>query len=389
MKVHGRKDEAGGEPSLLVDHWYSHAVGHVIEALRRCQGYSACNPDLRVSLVLNGASPTELAPCAPFVTEAFAVPYTSFGVPVGSPRRALRRIPRNWDHVVHHPAATDPAQLRFEGLRRYYEAAERHFRGRRTVGVAGQTPPPYAPHQKLRLSLPVREREGALRELEGQRSVAVMPAGSGARYLYPSTASWLSMLDAFDRRFPDTAFVLVGRLAGGGRTSSGIERAEVERLLGSRRRAVDAFDRPILEQLALVEASSLFVSPHTGFGFAAVAVDTPWLTLSGGDWHEYFFNGVPFYSVLPKGTDHPAFVQGGTLPMIDADSDREGPRTKTMSLARVREDLDELLDAAALLIEGRISYEDALAAYVPRLVDAYGGDASRVGTFEDVHLRYL
>jgi hypothetical protein len=389
MRAPWRRNETCVEPTLLVDHWYSHAVGHVIEALRRCQGYAACDAGLRISLVLNGASPTELALCAPFVSEVFGVPYTSFGVPVGSPRRALARIPRDWDHVVHHPAATDPAQQRFEGLRRYYEAAGRHFRARRTVGVVGAAPPAYAPHQKLRLSLPERDREGALRELGGRRSVAVMPAGSGARHLYPSTASWLTMLDALDRRFPDAAFVLVGRLAGGGRTASGIERAEVERLLGSRRHAIDAFDRPILEQLALVEASSLFVSPHTGFGFAAVAVDTPWLTLSGGDWHEYFFNGVPFHSVLPKGAEHPAFAQGGTLPMIDADSDGEGPRTATMSVARVQADLEELVDAAESLVEGRIAYEDALAAYVPRLVDAYGGDPSRVATFEDVHVPYL
>jgi hypothetical protein len=389
MRAPWRRVETGGRPTLLVDHWYSHAVGHVIEALRRCQGYHACDSELRVSLVLNGASPCELALCAPFVAEVFGVPYTSFGVPVGSPRRALRRIPRDWDHVVHHPASIDPAQRRFEGLRRYYEAAGRHFRGRRTVGVAGRTPPAYAPHQKLRLVLPERERERALGELRGRRSIAVMPAGSGARYLYPSSSSWLVMLDALDRRFPETAFVLVGRLGAGGRTSSGISRAEVDRLLGSRRHPIDAFDRPILDQLALVEASSLFVSPHTGFGFAAVAVGTPWLTLSGGDWHEYFFNGVPFHSVLPKATGHPAFVQGGTLPMIDEDSDGEGPRTTTMSVARVEEDLEELLDVAESLVEGRILYEDALAAYVPSLVDAYGGDPSRIGTFEDVHLPYL
>jgi hypothetical protein len=140
MRTPWRATSPDGAPTLLVNHWYSHAVGHVIEALRRCQGYHACNPDLRIALVLNRASPTELAVCAPFVGEVFGVPYTSFGVPVGSPRRALRRVPRDWDHVVHHPAATDPGQLGFEGLRRYYEAAERHFGGRLTVGVAGGTP---------------------------------------------------------------------------------------------------------------------------------------------------------------------------------------------------------------------------------------------------------
>ena len=385
-----RRGRPDGPPTLLVDHWYSHAVGHVIEALRRCQGYHVQDPELRIALVLNRASPTELATCAPFVSEIFGVPYTSFGAPVGSPRRALRRVPRDWDHVVHHPAATDPAEQRFEGLQRYYEASRRHFRGRLSVGVAGEPPPAYAPHQQLRLVLPERERAAARQEFAARRSIAVMPAGSGARYLYPSTASWLVILAELERRFPDAVFTFVGRLgAAGGRTTSGISRGEVDLLVGSRRRSIDSFDRPVLEQLALVEGSSVFVSPHTGFGFAAVAVGTPWLTLSGGDWPEYFFNGVPFYSVLPKSDEHPAFVHSRSLPMIDADSDGEGPRTTTMSARRVREDLGELADAAERLIDGRLSYEAALVDYFPRLLEAYSGDRSQLFSFEDVHLPYV
>ena len=378
------------EHGLLVDYWYSHAVGHVIEALRVCHGYHACDPALPIALVLNGAAPTELVSCAPFVRETFAVPYTSFGTPVGDPRRALARVPREWEYVVHHPAATDAAEARFAGLRRYYDAAGRHFRSRMAVGVAGQPPPAYAPHQQLRLALPDRAREEARRELGGRLSIAVMPAGSGARYLYPSCTSWLAILDVLQRRFPDAAVALVGRLEDvGGRTSSGFTRDELDRLLDSCAHAIDVFDRPLLDQLALVEASSLFVSPHTGFGFAALAVGSPWLTLSGGDWHEYFFNGVPFHSLLPSSVDGPVFARGHALPLVESDSDGEGPRAAAMSARRVAADLEELADAAAALVEGRVSYEDALAAYFPRLLEAYGGDRSMIATFEDIHLGYV
>jgi hypothetical protein len=374
-------------PSLLVDHWYSHAVGHVIEALRRCQAYHAADPGLRISLVLNAASPTELASTVPFVSRVYAVPYTSFGAPHGNPRAALRGVPRDWDHVVHHPASADPEQQRFEGLQRYFAAACRHFRGRLTEGVVGRPPPAYAPHQSLRLALPDADRARAATELDGRPAIAVMPAGSGARRLYPSHSSWLLVLDELERRIPDVAFAFVGRLAAGaGQTVSGITRDEVDRLLASRRFAVDAFDRPILSQLATVEAAHVFLSPHTGFGMAALAVGTPWLTLSGGDWHEYFFNGVPFHSVLPKSREHEAFARGRTLPLVDADSDGEGPRAWAVSAARIREDIDEIGDAALRLVEGRVTYEDALAAYVPRLIEAYGGDATQVATFEDAHV---
>ena len=376
--------------TVLVDHWYSHAVGHVVEALRRCQGYHACDPTLRLGLVLNGASPTELATCVPFVEHVFPVPYTSFGPPEGNPRRALARVPRDWDYVLHHPAATDPHEARFDGLRRYYDASQRHFRARTAVGTAGESPPDYEPRQVLRLHLPAAERDDALRSLAGRRSVAVMLAGSGARHLYPSSASWNLVLDELERTLGDVVFTLVGRVrADGGRTQSGISREEVNRLLAARPSAVDAFDRPLLAQLAAVEASSLFVSPHTGFGFAALAVNTPWLTLSGGDWHEYFFNGVPFHSVLPAAADYSVFVQGRPMPMLDADEDGEGPRARVMSHARIRADLPEIGEAAKALVDDRVAYEDALAAYFPRLLAAYGGDRSRIATFEDVHLDHL
>jgi hypothetical protein len=382
-----RASAQDGEPTVLVDHWYSHAVGHVIEALRRCQGYHACDPTLRLGLVLNAASPVELVRCAPFVHDVFPVGYTSFGTPDGDPRAALARIPREWDYVLRHPATLDPDQVRFEGLRRYNQAASRHFRARIATGIAGQPPPAYAPNQELRLVLPDESRAAARRELDGTPTVAVMPAGSGASYLYPSTASWLLVLAELERRLPNATFAFVGRLRSeAGRTTSGTTRDSLDRLLAAPRRAVDLFDRPILDQLAGIEASSLFVSPHTGFGFAAVAVGTPWLTLSGGDWFEYFFNGVPFYSVLPKSREYPAFSFGRRLPMIEADEDGEGPRTASMGIARVRHDLEELGNAAALLVGNRLSYDEALAEYLPRLADTLGNDRSRLWTFDDVHV---
>jgi hypothetical protein len=379
-----------GAPTVLVDHWYSHAVGHVIEALRRCQGYHAGDPTVRPSLVLNGAAPAELAACVPFVDRVFAVAYTSFGAVEGRPRSALRGVPRDWDYVLRHPFAADRDHERFAGFQAWVAASRRHFRARVASGAAGESPPAYAPHQRLRLELPDDARERAHATLGDRLAVAVMPAGSGARYLYPSFASWAAILDELERQLPDVVFVFVGKVRPeGGRTLSGITRDEVDRLIAARPGATDAFDLPILDQLATIEASSVFVSPHTGFGFAAVAVDTPWLAIAGGDWPEHFFNGVPFYSVLPKSTDVPAFVHSRSLPMVEADEDGEGRRSATMSVRRIREDLDELADAAVTLVRGRLSYEEALATYFPRLLAAYGGDRSQIASFEDVHLTYV
>ena len=60
-----------------------------------------------------------------------------------------------------------------------------------------------------------------------------------------------------------------------------------------------------------------------------------------------------------------------------------------MGVRRIRDDLEELGDAAETLVAGRLSYEEALAGYFPRLLDAYGGDRALIRSFDDIHLGYL
>jgi hypothetical protein len=405
------------QQTLLVNYWYANAVGHAIEGLRYSLGYKQADPSMRVSLLLNGATPVELARCAPFVETFYLVPFTHFTGEEGDPRAALAGVPREWDWVVDNHRSTDPGHDRISGFRRFYDASHAHFALRAGSGVAGASPPAYEPHHQLRLELPDEARTAAAAKLNGRQAISVVLAGhSDRRVFYPSASSWELILRELGRRFPDALFCLIGKLDRPGiwdaarsrvgrraraywgskstarsrdpRSTSSIGRDEVDRIAAACP-SIGCFDLPLLEQLAIVEASVLYVSPHTGFGFAAVAVGTPWLTISGGHWHEYFFNGVPFHSVIPDTDRYPCFAQGGPLPRIESDEDGEGPRTPSMCVARVREDLPELLDAAELLIEGRMPYERALAEYFPRLVAAYKNDRSRIFSFDNIHRSYL
>ena len=75
--------------------------------------------------------------------------------------------------------------------------------------------------------------------------------------------------------------------------------------------------------------------------------------------------------------------------MIDADADGEGPRAATMGAARIARTSTSSSTPPRRSMDGQVSDEAALADYFPRLLEAYGGDASLIHTFEDVHLRYL
>ena len=362
---------------LLVNFWYAHPVGHAIEALRYCLGYHLADPSLEISVALNGATPVELAACCPFVERVYAIDYVDFLGRQGDPNAALANVPHDWDYVLDDARSRQPPQLAFGGVRRYYQAAHRHFRARSRHGTAGSEPPSYRPHGQLRLELPRR------REAPGPVSIAVLPAGSSEPSRYPSAASWRLVLDALRDAFPDAAFCFVGKLERDARTSTSWSRDDFE-ALGE---GIWAVDEPLLDQLALVEACDLFVSPHTGFGCAAVSVGTPWLTLSGGPWHEWFFNGVPFYSVLPDTRRYPAFTKmDEPPPLVDDDGE---PRTPSMTRARIEEDLSELVEGARLLVEERLPYEEALSRYFPRLLEAYRGDRSRIFAFDGIDWAYV
>lgn len=286
--------------SILVNYWYAHPVGHVIEGLRYGLGYAAANPTAAVSLLLNGAAPVELASCVPFLRHAFAVPYSGFVEPDTDPHAALADVPREWDWVIDNHREREPSHQAIAGFRAFFDAAHTHLIARRGRDWTGGESPAYQPNLQLHLSLPDEYRESAARHCADGVGIAVVLAGhSSPRHFYPSVSSWRLILSALATQYPTAVFIMIGKLSNGRTKSrSEITRAEVDAIMDGLP-VIDAFDKPLFEQLALVEASELFISPHTGFGFAAVSVGTPWLTVSGGHWHEYFFNGVPFYSVIP------------------------------------------------------------------------------------------
>jgi hypothetical protein len=120
---------------------------------------------------------------------------------------------------------------------------------------------------------------------------------------------------------------------------------------------------------------------------AALAVGTPWLAISGGRWFEYFFNRVPFRSIVPDTDRYPAFSQFDRLP-VSLDGD-DGRRTPSMSRARIRDDLDAIVAAAVELAAGAVDYEDGLRDYFAALVRAHRGDASAIWSIDGVHADYL
>jgi hypothetical protein len=392
----GQKTGTSRAGSMLVNFFEAHNVGHVIEALHYCLGHHNANPESRLSVLLNALAPTELAQLCPFVEVVYTVelpgyPEDTSGLSEADCLAALRDVPREWDYVLDNHRRGVEAHLRaVPGFARYYEASDLHFHSREGRVTIGDDPPGYVPRGQLRLE-PPRENRLCVQNLlpSGRPRIAVLPGGSSETWLYPSISSWETILEALVKRFPDVSVCLVGKLRADGRTNTTIGEADLQRLREACPNVADLFDVNLLDQLAAVEACDVLISPHSGFGMAALAVGTPWLTISGGRWPEYFFNGVPFYSLLPDPDRFPSYSQFGELPVLEEDTDGEGPRTPTMSRERILADLDELLLATERLAEGRLGYREALRGHFERLLRFHKGDGSMIYTIDSVHSEFV
>ncbi|MGH3912490.1 MAG: glycosyltransferase family 9 protein [Pseudonocardiaceae bacterium] len=376
----------------LVNFFYAHPVGHVVEALHYCLGHHAADPDREIAVTLNAASPVELADFCPFVSAVYPVDHP-FVQPCTDSVARLARLPREWDWVLDDFRRHQDIQLfLFPGLRDYYAAADRHLHARQGHTVVGAGAAGYLAHQQLRFTLPPRARAAVRHRLgdadaPGRPRIAVMPAGSSDASLYPSPNSWHLILDALTDAFPGVQIVFVGRLTQDDRTATSLAPADLAGLLAHRSCPVNCFDVALAEQLAVVEACDLFLAPHTGFGLAALAIGTPWLAISGGRWFEYFFNRVPFRSILPDPERFPSFSQFD--PAITVVDGEEGPRTPSMSRARIQQDLERIIIAAGELISGSLTYEQSLQDYFPALLTACHGDLSAIWSIDGIHLSYL
>lgn len=367
--------------TMLVNFVYCHPVGHAIEALHYANGYHAADPDLRISVALNDATPTELAGLCPFIERTYPITVDVFD---GDAGHDLAALPSTWDWIVSDYRGADPLQRQiFPGLAAYYDASERleALQGR---SFAGHKPPPaYRPGQHFRLPLPDAPSRF---DGDGPR-IAILPGGSAPRPFYPSTRSWRLIISALVHRFPDATFCLVGKLRADGRTSTTLDRAELDALLAAMPRAVEVVDAPLIDQLTTVGECDVLVSPHSGFGMAALAAGTPWLTIGGNKWPEYYFNGVPFYTVLPDFSRFPCYtLMSEDPPNVDDDGAERSP---SMSRVRIETDLDEIVDGAARLVERRWDYDTALRDHAKRMLPLLGGDPSLLWSVDNVLAKAL
>lgn len=371
---------------LLVNYVYWQPVGHAVEGLRYTLGYHKANPDSEISLVLNKHTAVALANLCPWVKKTYTVDLPNDRVSMSLD--FYNHIPREWDYVVSDDRYLEGRKYCPGAFYDYYRQTEKYFLARLGKDYVGDNKVPYEPNQDLQLTLPKSNLVYARKHLlDTKLKVGIMPAGGKEHWFFPSLWSWQKIIESFYQSCPDISIYLFGKLGGRKHTTfTGFSRRNVKKLLKKYPNVVDCFDLGLLNQLAIVRGCNIFVSPHTGFGFAVLAVGTLWLTIAGGRWPEYFYNGVPFYSVLPDPSKYPSFNDSVFKSIIK--DGKDGKRILGMSRKRILDDLPEILKGASVLINKKWNYEKCLRYHFNKLKKFYK-DPKAIWSFDNIHKKYI
>lgn len=353
--------------TLLINYIYYNPVGHLVEALKFSRGLYEANPDLEIHVALNRYSPTELTAACPWIAKTYPIDIYEF-LEKGSDAVSLKGIPRSWDYVMTNSLVrSDIAKAAKlgrdeEAMGNYLGIVENLFEASLGKGVFfpkikfpdGLN---YSRDARVELNLPQSAIDFAKRLEHDGPKICILLGGSGTYRYYPAIRTWIKVIRALNSAFPELKIYLAGvrHTPNGYTRTAGYTVSNTKNLLHKFRNMDDCYDIGLWNQLAIVKQSDIFLSPHSGFGFLAPCVGTPWLAISGGDWPEYFFNHVPFYSVLP---DNPEYPRCGDL-ATSLPRHRAG-RMTDMDPKNLDRKIPEIIEAAKLLMDENVTYEEAL-----------------------------
>ncbi len=197
-------------------------------------------------------------------------------------------------------------------------------------------------------------------------NICILAGSSAIPALNISVKGWIKIIEGLGSEFPSHHIYLTGKFPDetGNRTATNAYFPEsIQQICDGQRHVSNAFDIGLWNQLALIEACDLLISVHSGFGFLASCVGTPWLIISG-IWPEYFFNQTPFYSLFPQCKEYPCYA-GKSRKCIDRE--RVGDQVECMREETIADRLGEILQSARLLLSKGFTYKQALRLHLEHI----------------------
>lgn len=377
---------------ILINHIYHRPVGHVLEAIKRSKGFYDANKNVEIHVALNKESTYELTKACPWIKKCYAVD-TKDVLKSGKKAKSFKSIPKKWDYVLYDSRILEETKEREKlwslekAYVNYYKLSEIAFnvRWQGSEWEIKKFPKElkYKPNSKIELSLPkeslnfVKKKYGY-----GGSKICIMLGGSAGYAYYPSIKTWIKIIKSLNKEIPQLKIYLTGvSESKGGRTHTQAYTKKNVEQLKKFDNVVDCYDIGLWNQIALLKMCDVFISPHTGFAFLSPCVNTPWLTISGGDWPEYFFNDVPFYSVFPDDKKYP-YVGKGKYSKHGGNFSGKWGKIPHMDPKNLDEKIPEIVKFAKLLLNEKLTYREAVKLHIKN-IKKKGFDIRNFGPLDD------
>ena len=360
---------------LLLNYVYWMPVGHAVEALKYAKGFAESNKNLDIYLALNSATTTELVKGCFWIKGVYSVDVEEIWK-YGEKAKSFIKIPKKWDYIVTDKRSKELSNSGYEQkMKKYHELTQNRliasWKGFTNSWYLEGLPKglKYKQNSKIKIQVPISSINYVRKILKKDKfRITVLLAGSADRGEYPSIDSWIYILKEIKRSYPNTTFYITGyNKPENGRTSTNAYSNQDLKKLFIEVDAVNCYNIGLFNQVALIKESDIFFSPHTGFAFLAMCVGTPWLTLSGGNWPEYIFNDVPFYSVLPKTKEYPFYASKIKFGELSIYKKR---RVSKMDELGIKERMHDILNGVRLLKMNSFTYKKALVQHMKNIENA-------------------
>ena len=360
---------------FLLNWVYYRPVGHVVEALKLAKGFALANSDIEVYLLLNSASPIELASACDWIKETYPVSLSEIWKD-GDKAKTIEDLPKVWDYII-----TDDRTNRFvsgwdeDDLIKAHTVLTSVLEATVDKGFVEQGKPhesilPCINNPKINLPIPDSAKDFADRYKHLGPAICVMLGGSAGEKQGPSMLMWASICEALFNSIPEIKIYFTGvdKSVGGRTATDDYKLDDIQKLADRLPNAEVAYNIGLWNQLALIQKCDLFLSPHTGFAFLPPLVGTPWLELANCRWPAYMFNYIPFYSVLPECGWYPSTneTKEGCGKLLSEDK-----KSICTTDAFLEKKIPEIVYGAKLLLDKNFTYSQAVKIHLDKIKEHY------------------
>jgi ADP-heptose:LPS heptosyltransferase len=332
--------------TLLLNHVTWSAAGHAVEALEITRSF-AVNKNLKISVMLTNKTVYQLVEPCPWIENVYPIDTNQVNT-YGENAKTYENIPKKWDIIID-----DHREFQWESVLAHHEVSKKIFKADFRGCVYGEWSIPknlsYGDKNPRFISLPQQHLDNIDKFVKDGVNIAILPGSSRNQNCNFPVGAWERIINNIHKNF-DCHIWLTGKTKGKS-TTPAYNLRDIERLT-RHPKTHNMYDIEMLDQAALFQRCDLLISPHTGFSFIALYVDTPWLELAGGDWQRYIYNNLPFYTVFP---DDKKFPHQGTFP--------QEVKSSCYSEKAIIDKMPEILRGVTLLLDKNFTYSKSKEVY--------------------------